>query len=135
MAIRIISGIFVVLHGLVHLLYLGHGLRLFELADLDWPDGSWLFSRLLGQDAIRWLAGIACALATLGFAAGGVGILAAQGWWRPLVVGSAAFSTAIWILFWNGAWEKITEQGLIAVLINGAILVAALAFNWPDFGF
>jgi len=135
MAIRIISGIFMVLHGLVHLLYLGHGLRFFELGDLEWPDGSWLFAGLLGQDTTRWLAAIACVLATLGFAAGGVGILAGQGWWRPLVVGSAAFSTAIWILFWNGAWQKLADQGLIAILINGAILVAVLVFNWPDFGF
>jgi len=135
MALRIIVGIFIVLHGLVHLLYLGHGLRLFELADLAWPDSSWLFSALLGQAAIRWLAAIACALATLGFVAGGVGILAGQGWWRPLVVGSAAFSAAIWILFWNGTLQKLADQGLIAILINGAILIAVLVFSWPDFGF
>ena len=43
MFVRIVLGIFMVLHGLVHLLYFGHGLRFFELPDLAWPDGSWVF--------------------------------------------------------------------------------------------
>lgn len=135
MALRVVCGLFMVLHGLVHLLYFGHGLRFFELPGLAWPDHSWAFSRVLGQGATRWLAAGSCVVAMLGFVAGGVGILAGWGWWRSLVVGSAAFSTAIWILFWNGAMQKLADQGLIAILINGAILVALLVFHWPDFGF
>ena len=135
MAVRITVGIFMVLHGLVHLLYFGHGLRYFELADLAWPDGSWAFSRLLGQDAARWLAGGACVLAALGFVAGGVAVLFGWAWWQTVIVWAAAFSAAIWILFWNGTLQQLAEQGLIAILINAGILVAVLGFGWPDFGF
>ena len=135
MAIRIILGLFMVLHGLVHFLYVGHGLRLFELPGLAWPDGSWAFAKLLGQSGTRWLAGIACGVALLWFVVGGIAILAGQAWWRPAIVGAAAFSTAIWILFWNGTLQQIVEQGLFAILINGAILIAVLVFHWPDFGF
>jgi len=134
--LRFIIGVFIVLHGLVHLLYFGQSRRLFELqSGMAWPDGAWAFSRLLGEGATRWLAGISCVLAALGFVAGGAGILLGQAWWRPLVVASAVFSTAIFLLFWDGTRRRLDNQGAIAILINLAILVAVLVLGWPDFGF
>ena len=134
--LKFIIGVFMVLHGLVHLLYLGQSQKVFELQPgMVWPDGSWVFSRLLGERKTRLLASIACALAALGFVAGGAGILVGQSWWRPLVVGSAVFSTAIFVLFWDGRRQKLNDQGAIAILINTAILVAVLVFQWPNFGF
>ena len=135
MAIRIVVGLFMVLHGLVHLLYFGHGLRFFELPGLAWPDRSWAFSRLLGQGAARWLAAVSCVVAMVGFVAGGIAILAGSAWWQPVIVGSAIFSSAIFILCWDATFKKLADQGLIAILINGAVLVALLMFHWPDFGF
>jgi hypothetical protein len=134
--LRIIIGVFMVLHGLVHLLYFGQSQRLFELQPgMVWPDGSWAFSKLLGDEATRLLASIACILAAIGFMAGGIGILASQRWWRPLVVGSAAFFAVMLILLWNGQMQKLDDQGAVGVLINVAILVAVLILRWPDFGF
>ena len=135
MAVRIVLGIFMVLHGLVHMLYFGHGLRLFELEGLAWPDESWAFGWLPGVDLARWLAAGANVLAMLGFVAGGIAILARWSWWQPVIIGSAAFSTAIWVLFWDGKLHKLADQGIVAILINAAILVALLVFNWPDLGF
>jgi hypothetical protein len=134
--LKLVIGIFMVLHGLVHLFYFGQSQRLFELqADMIWPDGSWAFSKLLGDKATRLLASVACVLAAIGFVAGGVGILLKQGWWRPVLVISAAFSAAIFVLFWDGKMQKLTEKGLIAILINASILIAVLILQWPDFGF
>ncbi len=133
---RILIGIFMVLHGLVHLLYFGQSRRLFELQPgMVWPDGSWVFSKLLGDGATRTLASISCVLAALGFVSGGTGILLRQAWWRPAIVGAAAFSGVIYILFWDGALQKLDAKGGIAILINLAILVAVLILRWPDFGF
>jgi hypothetical protein len=134
--LRFIVGVFIVLHGLVHLLYFGQSRRLFELQPgMAWPEGSWAFSKLIGDEAARWLASISCVLAAVGFVAGGIGILVGQAWWGPVVVGSAAFSAAIFILFWDGKLQKLANKGAIAILINGAILVAVLILGWPDFGF
>ena len=134
--LRFIIGIFIVLHGLVHLLYFGQSRRFFELqSGMVWPDGAWAFSRLLGEGATRWLAGISCVLAAIGFVAGGAGILLGQAWWRPLTVASAVFSTAIFVLLWDGTMRRLDNQGAIAILINLAILVAVLVLGWPDFGF
>lgn len=133
--LKLIIGIFLVLHGLVHLLYFGQSRRLFELQPgMTWPDGSWAFSKLLGDGATRWLASISCVLAAIGFVAGGIGIFLGQAWWRPLIVGSAAFSAAIFVLFWDGKLQRLANKGAIAILINGAILVAVLIVRWPDFG-
>jgi len=123
----LIIGVFIVLHGMVHLLYFGHSWRLFELQPgMVWPDGSWAFSKLLGNGATRLLASTSCVLAATGFVVGGIGILAGQDWWRPAVVGSAAFSTVIFILFWDGELQKLADKGVIGILINIAILVALL---------
>lgn len=131
-----IVGVFLVLHGLVHLLYFGQSRRFFELQPgMVWPDGSWAFARLLGEDATRWLAGLACILAALGFVAGGAAIFAGQSWWRPLVVGAAAFSAAIFVLAWDGGFQRLADKGAIAILINLTILLAVLILEWPDFGF
>jgi hypothetical protein len=134
--LRIVVAVFTVLHGLVHLLYVEQSGRLFELQPgMVWPDGSWAFPRLLGVESTRLLAGACCVLAAVGFVAGGIGLFARQAWWRLLVVGAAAFSAAVVILFWDGKMQRLADQGGIALLINAAILVALLLLRWPEFEF
>jgi hypothetical protein len=133
---RILFGVFMVLHGLVHLLYFGQSARYFELKPgMVWPDGAWAFSRLVGDQATRNLASISLILAAIGFVADGAGIFVGQAWWRPVVVGAAAFSSIVFILFWNGSLQNLDGQGGVGILINLAILVAVLILRWPDFGF
>ena len=134
--IRVIAGVFLVLHGLVHLLYLGQSARLFELQPgMVWPDGSWAFSKLLGEGGTRTLASIFCILAAAGFVMGGAGVFFGQSWWRTAAVASAVFSGVLYILFWNGRWQHLDGQGGVAILINIAILLAVLLFRWPHFDF
>ena len=130
--LSIILGIFCILHGLVHLLYAGQSRRLFELRPgMVWPDGSWLFSKLLGDETTRLLASILLALAALGFMAGGLGLLIRQDWWRPVTVGAAVVSGAIFLLFWDGRFQALDDKGGVGLLINLAILVAVLIGKWP----
>ena len=134
--LRFIVSVFIVLHGLVHLLYFAHSRRLVELRpEMVWPEGSWAFSKLLGDEATRLLASISYVLAAIGFVAGGTGILLRQDWWRPVVVGSAAFSAGIIILFWDGAMQMLDDKGGIGLLINLAFMVALLILRWPSLGF
>ncbi len=127
---RFMLGVFIVLHGLVHLLYFGQSARYFELKPgMVWPDGSWTFSRFLGNEVVRNLANISLALAALGLIVGGVGIFVNQAWWRPVVVGIVAFSSLVYILFWNGRMQNLDGQGMVGILINIAILLAVLIFR------
>ena len=132
----IIVGVFFVMHGLVHLLYFGQGWRIFELTPgLTWPDHSWAIARLLGNETTRLLASIACILAAIGFAAGGAGVLFTQAWWQPVVVVTAVFSTVIFLLFWDGQMQKLSDKGGVGILINLVILAAVLVLRWPKFDF
>jgi hypothetical protein len=127
MLIGILLGIFLILHGLVHLLYAGQSQRLFELRPgLLWPEGSWLFSRQLDDDAMRLMAVISLALAAFGFVAGGLGLFFHQDWWRTIIVGAAILSTTIFAVFWDGKRQSLADNGGVGVLINLAILVSIL---------
>ena len=133
---RFIFGAFIVLHGLVHLLYFGHSARYFELKPgMIWPDGSWVFSRLLGDGVARNLASILLILAAIGLLVGGIGIFVGQAWWRPVIVYVALFSSVVFIIFWNGRLHDLDGQGGVGLLIDVAILIAVLILRWPKLGF
>ena len=134
--INILIGIFFVLHGLVHMLYFGQSAGYFELQPgMVWPDGSWAFSRLLGEAGARNLASALLVLAALGFLLGGIGIFVKQAWWRPVVVATAVFSSVVYLLFWDGGFQHLDNKGGVGILINLAILSALLIFQWPKFEF
>ncbi len=125
--LELLIGLFIVLHGLVHLFYFGQSRRLFELQPgMVWPDGSWAFSKRLGNETTRMLASTSCVLAAIGFVAGGIGLLTGQTWGSSVVLGSAVLSTIIFILFWDGNWQKWNDKGGGGIVINLAILVALL---------
>ena len=123
MIIRIAFGIFLVLHGVVHLLYAGHSRGMYELqSELRWPAGSWVFSRLADGQAARAVATGALLLAAAGFVVGGIGLLFGQAWWRIVTAGTAIFSVAIYLLFWDGSAARLADQGAVGVAIDLAIL-------------
>ncbi len=128
----IIMSIVIILHGLVHLLYLGQSQRLFELQPgMVWPDDAWAFSALLGGQTTRSLASVACGVVAIGFVVGGVGLLAGQSWWRAVVVAASILSVVVFVLFWDGTTRHLDDQGTFAILINLALLVAVLVLRWP----
>ncbi len=134
--ITILTGIFFILHGLVHMLYFGQSARYFELQPgMVWPEGSWALSRLLGDTATRNLASILLVLAAIGFVVGGIGLFAKQAWWRPTIVAVAIFSSIIYLLLWDAGWEHLDNKGGVGILINLAILAALLIFQWPHIEF
>ena len=129
--LTIIAGIFLVLHGMVHLLYAGQSGRLFELhPGMTWPVGSWLFSRMLGDEAIRLLASVSLVLIALGFISGGAGLFFRQEWWRPMAIGAAALSSVLFILCWDGKFQALDAKGGVGLLINLAILFIILILKW-----
>jgi hypothetical protein len=126
---HVLFGVFVVLHGLIHLLYAGHSARLFDLKPgLEWPDGSWVFSRGPGDKTARGLAGAILLLVAAAFGVGGVATISSQSWARPLVIGAAALSTVLYCLLWNGTRRNLDAQGAVGIVINIAVLVVALLY-------
>jgi len=80
------------------------------------------------------IAAIACVIAAVGFMTGAVGLFASQSWWNSVIIASAAFSTLIFVLFWDGVAAALADKGLFAILINAAIMVSVLVLKWPHVG-
>ena len=109
MSVKYILGIFSILHGLVHLLYLGQSVRYFELQPgMQWPDSAWAFSRIVGNESIRVLGAFLLVFAAAGFVASGLGILVQQNWSRSILIVASVFSIIIYVLIMG--W-KTTGSG------------------------
>jgi len=106
-------GVFVVLHGVAHLLATSVYWKLNESEDLVY-DTAILGGRLdLGETGI-WIFGLIWLIAGLLTAVAGVGVLRQSAWARPLLLGVTLFSLAICLL--------VVESARIGVLVNLAIL-------------
>lgn len=134
--LKVVISLFLVLHGVVYMLYFGQSWRLFELQPgMSWPDGSWALSRLLSNEPVRLVASVACVVAAVGFILGGAGFFLEQAWWRALIVSAAVFASVAFVLLWDGTARALDNQGAIGLLINLAILAAVLVFQWPSFAY
>lgn len=127
---NILSGIFIVLHGMVHFWYvtLSQGWVEFE-ADMGWTGQSWLFSGLLNSGVTRTIATITYSAAALLLVVGGVGLMAKADWARPLLLVSAAASGVIIAAFWDGSLKMIVQKGGLGLLINLGIIGALTIFR------
>jgi hypothetical protein len=99
---------------------------------MTWPDSTWAFSRLLGNETTRFLASILCVAAAIILVAGSLGMFVNWGSWRTIVAGGAVFSSVLYLLMWNGKMQRLDNQGAVGILINLAILCVLLILRWPQ---
>lgn len=122
--VRVAFGLFVVLHGLVHLWYVTLSQRLVEFRpEMGWTGRSWLMSDLLGLPPAGSLASVLYVLATGAFVAAGAGIVVSAEWWRPLLMVAAVFSSTVLLLYWDGSMQMLVQKGLLGLLINVAVII------------
>ena len=134
--LNIVIGVFIILHGLVHMLYFGQSRKFFELQPgMTWPDGSWAFSGFLGNATTRSLASFLLVLSAVIIVIGGIGLLAKWELWCSIVIGGTLLLTVAYLLLWNGKMQRLDNQGFVGILINLAILAALLIFRWPKLDF
>jgi hypothetical protein len=121
-------GIFLILHGLIHLLYVALSRKLFELEPplTGWPEKSWLFARSLGVTGTRNLASVLYGIAVMLFVVSGIGRLLAVTNWPSFVILAAVFSSVTIIAFGDGVLKRLPDKGFVGILINAAILVILL---------
>ena len=127
---KIFLGIFFILHGLVHLLYMGHSLNYFELEKgFIWPNNSKLLGNIFSLPTIKMLAGVLCFIAAISFILSGTCVLIGHSYQHLVSIISVIVSTVLFIAFWDGSRIKIHTQGGIAIIINILIFVFILIFN------
>ncbi len=119
--------IFYILHGLVHLLYMGHSLNYFELEKgFNWPHNSRLLANYCSSKQIMLIAAIWCAMAATIFILSGIFVLINHPWYSLLTFIAVVLSTMLFIVLWDGNRKKLHTQGGIGILINIIILVFLL---------
>jgi hypothetical protein len=130
---NILFGVFIILHGLVHLLYFGHANQYFALKPgMTWPAGSWALSSMLNEGAVRFMVSLLLVVAGFGFIGGGIGVLFNLAWRRSLISAIAILSALGFIIFWNGKMQNLDGQGIVGVLIDIWLLVMVLLVKWPQ---
>jgi hypothetical protein len=123
--LRIIIGIFLIAHGLIHWVLIAPHPTVPDARTGSFLTNSWLVGNLgLNEAVARWLGSTLIILATIGFAAAGIGVLGSQEWWRMLAVASAAVSIILIVSFWHN-WF------VVGPLLDTAIVVALLWLHWP----
>ncbi len=131
--LHIVLGVFLILHGAVHLWYVAMARGLITAdADTIWNGKSWLLTRTLGDQMTMTLATIVHSVTTLLFVIAGVGLVAQQEWFASCAVAGAILSLAAILGFWDGRRDHPVEKGLLGIIIDTGILVAILYFEWPS---
>lgn len=117
--LRIVVGILLIAHGLVHLLYLTDDVPEFSL------ESSWLFPESVSRSlALILMWATIAAFALLGLAVWGVPGLTSI--WPALAIIGAALSLLLLVAFWS--WSLV-----FGVLINVAIIaIAVIRPEWTD---
>lgn len=125
---RVALGVFLVFHGMVHAMYVGHALRWFELKPgMPWPATSWALASHLSDGALRTLAAVSIGVASLALMVGGLGVTFGWGWANWVAIGAAALVSVPHILLWSGQWSDFADHGGIGIVINAAAIAAILA--------
>jgi hypothetical protein len=121
--LTIAVGLLIVLHGLVHFLYVGQALRWFELREgMAWPVGARSLSTAT-DTALKISAAITIGVSSLALVLGGVGIAVGVEWGQPITLVAAALLSFLHILFWDGNLKTFPEQGLYGIIINVVIVL------------
>ncbi|HSM23670.1 MAG TPA: hypothetical protein VK856_02280 [Anaerolineaceae bacterium] len=131
---QIVFGIFLILHGLVHMWYvvLSQGWVEFQ-SEMGWTGISWLLTGTIGNKLTHILASISYSVAAVVFVISAVGLFTKQEWTRTSTIAASLISIFAILLFWDGKLNQLVERGLLGLLISIGILVAAVIFRWPTF--
>lgn len=121
--IKLITGVFILLHGLVHgwFVILAAGCINYK-PNMGWTYESWILSEILKPIVLKKSAIILFSTSGILFLAAALGILAESAWKMNLLVIAALFSSISVILFFDGNWKILVQKGLIGLIINGFII-------------
>ncbi|MFB6082194.1 MAG: hypothetical protein ABEJ67_05165 [Halanaeroarchaeum sp.] len=116
-------GVFLVLHGFVHLWYVVLSQGWVEVEDqMGWNGRSWLCSSVVPAETTLAVASLLYVAVALGFAGGAVGLVVGFEWAEAVVTAAAVLSTLVLVAMWDGEPDRLVEKGIIGVVINAAIV-------------
>ncbi|MFC2077172.1 ABC transporter permease [candidate division KSB1 bacterium] len=122
--VYIAAGLFLLLHGLVHLMGLVAYWPIAELKELPYKTtllgGRWD----IGRGGTR-ICSLLWAAGAIAFSAAALGLALRYGWWRPCLLGATLYSLVLTVLDWSPAWR--------GAIINAVILTALAVSGGESF--
>ncbi len=122
--LRIVAGVFLALHGLVHLLWFGVTWRFITPEGLPYSTKVLADRINVGEGGIR-LAGLLWLAATVIWVTAGIGLVFSAPWWHVVTVAAALFSSVMCIL-----GLPVAKYGLLINLVILVLLFLNGQFRW-----
>ena len=120
-------GIFLILHGLVHIWYIILSLELVEFQpEMGWTGYSWIFTDRLGDKITRKIGAFEYGLTTFLFLIAGMGLIFNSSWANTWISVAAVLSTVTIFEFWDGEAQMLIQKGLLGVIINAGLILYVL---------
>jgi hypothetical protein len=120
---KLILGIFFIVHGLIHWIYVAPEPNTSGARMWSFLTGRWIVTRgILEEHAAMVIGIVLISVITLGFAVSGIGLLTSQEWWRITAIASAVVSLVLVGLFWHN-WM------IAGPILNAVIIIVALFWN------
>lgn len=129
-----IFSLFVLLHGLAHLVYtaMARGLIPATESQPDLTGSSWLLSDWLDTQAIRNFGALSFAILALLFAGVAGGLWLRQSWAAQSLIVAAFLSSVFLVVFWDGNFKDLASKSIVGLLINLGFLLAFYLFRYPS---
>ncbi len=120
MFLQIATVIFLILHGLVHLLWFVVPWQITEVDGLPYQTTIFAGRLDVHESGIKFM-GLLWIIPTLGFVLAGIGLLFSASWWWSLTLGAALFSLLLNLIqLPESKWGATINLLIIAVLWLGA---------------
>jgi len=119
MLIQIGLAIFLILHGLVHLLWFVVPWQMTVVDGLPYRTTIFGGNIDVREGGIRFL-GLLWVLATIGFVVAGLGLLFSASWWATAVLVAAVYSFLLCLISLpESKWGALIDVGIVAILLFG----------------
>ncbi|MFP4023400.1 MAG: hypothetical protein ACLFVR_02650 [Thiohalospira sp.] len=129
MFLKILSAVFIFLHGLVHFWYVILSAQWIKFKpEMGWTGNSWLLDAVIPPSTIRIIAILFYSIAGMAFVVSASGFLWVKEWSNNMLIFSAIFSSISILLFFDGSTHLLVQKGLIGLIIN-IVVILVCYFN------
>ncbi len=121
---------FIIIHGLIHIIFE------FNIYDpntsgyVGWTRQSWILSNALGTSAITVIGLILWSLTIGGFVVAGILLLMKREEWRYTAIVTSFISLFAYFLLWDGLAPE-PMSWIMGPIVSGLMIFALLVFKWP----
>ncbi len=121
-------GLFIVAHGLVHIMFEFNIQDPNNEKNVGWSGESWVLFNFLNENTVKLVGKILWGLVIVGFVVAGLGYLELPvfiDWWETTLILSSILSLVSFVLFWNGLGPSPLYY-IVGIILDVAFLALPL---------